>query len=138
MYVPFAARPVPTPTLTMTPTPTPTVTPTPLPLDVRVEWACCNVRGGSREDPNGEYVCFKNYDWRPADMTDWHVRDEQEHEYQFPPFILDPDAIVRLHSGAGRDTATELHWASGLVWNNSGDTILLYDERWNLIDRYVY
>ncbi len=132
MYLPFVARPVPTPTLTPTATPLP-----PIP-DVRVEPCCCNVTGGSWQDPNGEYVCFRSYDLQPADMTNWYVQDEQEHTYTFPPFTLNPGAIVRLHSGPGRNTATELHWARGLVWNNDGDTVLLCDTFGREVDRYVY
>lgn len=131
-YLPFAVRPVPTPTLTPTATPLP-----PIP-DVRVEPSCSNFRGGSRQDPNGEYVCFKNDDSQPADMTNWRVQDEKEHTYTFPPFILNPGAIVRLHSGPGSNTATDLHWARGLVWNNDHDTVYLYDTFGRLVSSYVY
>jgi len=131
-YLPFASRPVPTPTLT------PTATPLPSLSDVRVEESCCNFRGGSRQDPNGEYVCFRNYDFQPVDMTDWRVQDAVQHTYVFPPFVLNPGAIVRLHSGAGSNTATELHWARGLVWNNDHDTVYLYDALGRLVDSYVY
>lgn len=132
VYLPLAARPVPTPT------PTPTATPLPPLLDVRVEASCCSFRGGSRQDPNGEYVCFKNYDSQPADMTDWRVQDAVEHTYTFPPFVLNSGAIVRLRSGPGSNTAADLHWARGLVWNNDHDTVYLYDAFERLADSYVY
>ena len=133
-YLPFAARPAPPPTLT------PTVTPLPRLLDVRVEASCSNFRGGSRQDPNGEYVCFKNYDSQQADMTNWRVQDSARHTYTFPPFILNPGAMVRLRSGPGSDTATDLYWGIGLVWNNDRDTVYLYDAFGREVDwhRYVY
>jgi competence protein ComEC len=134
IYLPVAARPAPTPTLTPTPTPLP-----PIP-DVRVEGegSCSSFKGGSREDPNGEYVCFKNYDSQPADMSGWRVEDAAQHSYTFPPFILHPGAIVRLHSGPGSNTATDLHWARGLIWNNDHDIVYLYDVFGRLVDSYVY
>jgi len=132
LYLPFVARPV------STPTPTPTVTPLPPLFDVRVESSCSNFTGGSMQDPSGEYVCFKNYDASPADMSNWYVQDEKAHTYVFPPFVLQPGAIVRLHSGPGADTATDLHWGRGLVWNNDHDTVYLYDVLGRLISRYVY
>jgi len=144
MYLPFAARPVPTPTLTRMPTRTPTltrtptVTPTPRLMDVRVEGSCSKFRGGSQQDPNGEYVCFKNYDRQSADMTDWRVEDAKEHTYYFARFVLNPGTIVKLHSGPGADTATDLHWGRGLVWNNDHDTVYLYDHLDRLVSRYVY
>nr|MBC7244635.1 lamin tail domain-containing protein [Chloroflexota bacterium] len=133
LYMPLVAKPLPTPTCT------PTATPTPLPLDVRVEPACSNFKGGTAQDPTGEWVCFKNYDIRPADMTNWYVEDEALHRYTFPPFVLNPGAIVRLHSGLGSDTATDLYWGRNiLIWNNDHDTVSLYNSLGNLVNRYRY
>lgn len=137
-YFPLAAKPVPTPTFTPTPTPTPTATPTPIPPDVRVDLSCSNVRGGSAQDPSGEYVCFRSYDLRPVTMTDWRVQDEKRHTYVFPAFVLNPGAIVRLHSGPGHNTGMDLYWGTGLIWNNDHDTVYLYDALGNEIAHYRY
>jgi len=120
-YLPFTAKPLPSPT------PTPTATPLPRLLDVRVEWSCCNVRGGSAQDPNGEWVCFKNYDSQLADLARWYVEDAARHRYTFHACLLAPGAIVRLHSGPGADTPTDVFWGGGTVWNNDHDTVDLYD-----------
>jgi len=121
LYLPFAAKPIPSPT------PTPTATPLPRLLDVRVEWSCCNVRGGNAQDPNGEWVCFKTYDSQPADLASWYVEDAALHRYTFHACVLVPGAIVRLHSGAGADTTTDVYWGGSTVWNNTHDTVDLYD-----------
>ena len=130
--LPFVAKPLPTPTLTPTATPLP-----PIP-NVRVERSCSCFEGGSRDDPNGEYVCFKNHEARSVDLTGWQVQDETGHTYVFPRFTLQPGATVRLFSGPGSNTGTELHWARGLVWNNSHDTVYLYDAFGRLVEAYVY
>lgn len=136
VYMPLAAKPVPTPTST------PTVTPTPLPPDVRVEPSCSNFRGGTAQDPTGEYVCFKSYDARPIDMTGWKVQDakrQEQYTYTFPPFTLNPGATVKLHSGYGQNTATDLYWGrGGLIWNNDHDIVYLFDASWREIHRYSY
>jgi len=103
-----------------------------------VEGACSNFKGGSARDPSGEWVCFKNYEEQNADMTNWRVQDASAHTYVFPPFSLDPIASVRLHSGAGADTATDLYWGGGAVWNNNHDTVYLYDQFGRLVSRYRY
>lgn len=131
-HLPFVAKPIPTPTLTPTATPLP-----PIP-HIRVERSCSCFGGGSRDDPNGEYVCFRNHDPHPVDMTGWQVQDEARHTYVFPRFVLASGATVRLFSGPGSNTATELHWARGLVWNNGHDTVFLYDVFGRLVDAYVY
>jgi hypothetical protein len=133
-FMPITARSVPTPTKT------PTATPMPPVVDVRVEGedTCSRFRGGTRQDPNGEYVCFLSHESLPVDMTGWQVEDEGGHIYTFPAFVLAPHNRVRLHSGPGADTSTDLYWGRGLVWNNDHDTVMLYDAWRRLVSRYVY
>ncbi len=46
---------------------------------------------------------------------------------------------MRLRSGAGTDTASDLYWGRGqAVWNNGGDTVYLYDAAWGLVDEHTY
>jgi len=133
-YIPAVAKPVPTST------PTPTRTPLPPIPSVHVlgEDACSRFKAGSAQDPNGEYVCFHNDDTHAVDMTGWRVEDSAAHRYTFPPFVLARDAIVRLHSGPGTNTASDLYWARGLVWNNDHDTVYLFDVFSRLVTVYVY
>ena len=71
-------------------------------------------------------------------MTGWLVEDASQHRYSFLPFVLGARETVRLHSGPGADTATDLYWGRGLVWNNDHDTVFLYDAVGRLVSRYVY
>ena len=105
------------------------------PADVRVNVDCCQFEAPGTE----EYVCFTNWGGTPQSMTDWRVRDEVDHTYSFPPFVLGAGATVKLHTGSGTDTATDLYWGRGsAVWNNEGDTVYLFDSAWNLVDSYSY
>ena len=131
-YLPFVAKPRPTAT------PTPTPTPTPVPPDIRVDPECCNFRGGTRQDPTGEYVCFRSYDWRSIDMSGWLVKDRVGIRYTFPTFALSPGAVVTLHSGQGHNTATDLYTGTSLIWNNDHDTVYLCDASGNEVDTYNY
>ena len=63
------------------------------------------------EDPTDEYLCLKNEDQRPADMSAWVIRNVLGRSYNFPTgFTLAPGAVVKLHTGAGTDSATDLYW----------------------------
>jgi len=143
-----------TPTATLTPTATPTATSTPTatptatsatPVSpiahVRIAPTCSqfNAPGNDHDNLNEEYVCFENQGVEPANMADAHVRDEADCTYDFPPFTLAAGGRVKLHTGWGTDTATDLYWGrSSAVWNNGGDTVYLYDADWNLVDEYSY
>jgi hypothetical protein len=71
-------------------------------------------------------------------MVGWYVQDEKAHTYTFRVFVLASGATVRLHSGHGQDTTTDLYWGSGLIWNNDHDTVYLYDALQRLISTYRY
>jgi len=86
-----------------------------------------------------ECVCLQNVDGPAADLSGWHVRDEQGNRYEFPPFGLPGGAYVRLHTGIGINTGTDLYWGrDSEVWDNSGDTVFVYDDEWQLVERYSY
>lgn len=126
VYLPFAAKPPPTPT------------PTPAPPDIRVDPACSQFKGGSTADPTGEYVCFRSYDARAIVMTGWLVKDRTGLRYTFPAFVLNPGASVRLHSGDGQNTATDLYTGKSRIWNDTGDTVYLCDASGNEVATYSY
>jgi competence protein ComEC len=109
-----------------------------VPPDIRVDPPCCSFKGGTAQDPTGEYVCFRSYDGRAINMTGWLVKDNVGLRYTFPTFVLPPGAVVTLHSGHGQNTATDLYRGGGLIWNNDGDTVYLRDASDNEVDTYTY
>lgn len=114
---------------------------TPTPTRVRIAPNCShfNALGNDNHNLNDEYVCFENYGSAAADMSGWRVRDETAKTYTFPSFVLPSKATVRLHTGAGSDTASDLYWGrTQAVWNNDGDTVSLYDASDVLVDQYRY
>ena len=74
------------------------------------------------------------------DMTGWVVHDEYGWQFTFPAFTLAPGASVRVRTGCGQNTNTDLYWCKSgtAVWNNDGDTVFLLDATGNLIDSYSY
>jgi endonuclease YncB( thermonuclease family) len=119
-------------------TPTPTHVP---PSTVGINGPCSqfDAPGNDHYNLNEEWVCFTNYGDAATDMTDWRVEDEVGHFYIFPSFTLPAGATVRLHTGSGENTQTDLYWGwSRAIWNNTGDTVYLYDAFGDLVDRYSY
>ena len=89
---------------------------------------------------NDEYVEFNNVSGDSVDMTGWRVEDGVGTTYSFPSgFSLADASTVRLHTGSGTDSATDLYWGRGSsVWNNGGDTAFLYDAASNLVQTHEY
>lgn len=78
-------------------------------------------------DVEGEYIEIRNVG-PDVDLTGFSVRDESsQHRFEFPSGTrLATESTLRIFTGCGTDTATELYWCStGPVWDNSGDTVFL-------------
>ncbi|WP_192498441.1 lamin tail domain-containing protein [Halorussus halophilus] len=90
-------------------------------------------------DGDNEWVDFENVSDDSVDMTGWSVEDEAGNTYNFPDsFSLASGDTVRLHTGSGTDSSTDLYWGSSYVWNNDGDTAYLYDASGNLVQKRTY
>ncbi|WP_158055891.1 lamin tail domain-containing protein [Halorussus halophilus] len=88
---------------------------------------------------NDEYVDIANDGSSALDMTGWSVEDEAGNSYQFPGgFTLGAGNTVRLHSGDGTDSSTDLYWGGSYIWNNGGDTVYLFDSSGTQHTTYSY
>ena len=81
---------------------------------------------GSNYSLNAEWVRITNYRSTARDLTGWTIKDKTGYVYTFPEFTLKAGASVRVHTGSGADSQTDLYWDRGwYVWNNTGDTAYL-------------
>jgi hypothetical protein len=94
---------------------------------------------GSNSSLNAEWVQIKNTTSTRKTLTGWTLRDTSSHVYRFPTYNLPAGASVKVHTGSGSNTATNLYWHEGYyVWNNSGDTATLKNASGNVVDRCAY
>lgn len=90
-----------------------------------------------KENLNGEWVEIVNQGSSDQSLDKWTLEDEDNHTYIFKNFILKAGAFVKIHTGKGDDTLTDLFWGrSSPVWNNDGDTATLLDASGEAITRY--
>lgn len=98
-----------------------------------------DAEGNDAENLNDEWIDVSNTGTSVVDLTGWRVRDESSsHRFTFPDgFALGPGATVRIHSGCGPDSDTDLFWCTSgsAIWNNDGDTAFLEDPSGNIVDR---
>lgn len=98
-----------------------------------------DAEGDDAKNLNDEWVEVQNTGDSAVDLTGWVVRDESSsHRFSFPQgFRLAPGATVRIRSGCGTASATELFWCTSgsAIWNNGGDTAFLLDPAGNIVDR---
>jgi hypothetical protein len=81
-------------------------------------------------DTADEYVCLTNSDSGPADMGAWVLRNVMGRTYNFPPgYTLPGGQTVKVHTGPGANSATDLHWAYSVnpAWE-TGDKLTLHNQ----------
>jgi hypothetical protein len=90
-----------------------------------------------KQNLNGEWVEIANQGSLPQNLAGWTLSDQDNHTYTFKDFTLAAEALVKVHTGIGEDTAEDLYWNMKIpVWNNDGDQATLKDASGNAVARY--
>jgi micrococcal nuclease len=93
-----------------------------------------DAKGEDDKNLNDEFVIFKNNCNFSVNLSGWTVKDRSFNVFTFPEFELEAKAEVKLCSGSGKNTKSEIFWNSKhSIWNNDGDTLYLRDKDGNLI-----
>ena len=94
---------------------------------------------------NGEWVLLTNTTGKSVTMTNWTLRDKAGHVYRFPSFVLKAHKSVEVHTGTGKNSATNVYWghkppsSTSFIWNNSGkETATLKSASGKTIDSRSY
>jgi hypothetical protein len=73
----------------------------------------------------------------PVRLLDWSLSDQQGHVYVFPNLSLGTGVRVRVHTGRGTNSPTDLYWGlNAAVWGEAGDVASLRDNQRKLVDAY--
>lgn len=117
-----------------------TVAPEEVSVFVEPDCSQFDAPGNDNDNKSQEWVCFINEGTQTVEMEGWIIKDEYGWAYTFPPFTLEPGGEVRLHTGCGQNTATDIYWCKEgyAVWNNDGDTVFLFDGSGSLVSEYSY
>ncbi|MFE3673384.1 lamin tail domain-containing protein, partial [Streptomyces goshikiensis] len=68
-------------------------------------------------------------------LRGWTLRDDDGNRYRFDNVRIASRATIRIHTGNGRDTRTDLYQdRREYVWGNRADTAILRDDRGRTVD----
>ncbi|MEU6987303.1 lamin tail domain-containing protein [Streptomyces sp. NPDC046324] len=89
----------------------------------------------SNRSLNAEWVEITNNSRHSVNLDGWTLRDSDGNRYRFDDYRLAGRATVRIHTGEGRDTRTDLYQdRRNYVWNNDRDKATLKDHRGRTVD----
>ncbi|MFF1778079.1 lamin tail domain-containing protein [Streptomyces virginiae] len=106
----------------------------------RVEISRVQADSPGREDRsnrslNAEWVEITNTTRDGINLRGWTLRDRDGNRYRFDNVRIAPRATIRIHTGNGRDTRTDLFQdRRDYVWDNYSDTATLRDDRGRTVD----
>jgi len=122
-------EPLPQPSDTAGPPPAPTETSTSLPVTppaIEPEVIVREILGAGLLADEAAFVFNSG---RAARLEGWTLSDAQDNVYTFPNLYLGTGGSVRVHTGSGSNSATDLYWGRDApVWGEPGDVATLRDE----------
>jgi LysM repeat protein len=134
---PLAAQPTPSRTplpLSETPTQSPTQGATPTIFAKPVDVEITEIVGSG--DIAEEMVIITNRG-QPVNLEGWTLSDRHDNVYTFPGILLwSNNASVRVHTGLGENTATDLYWKLNKAIWEAGDEAALADKNGKIISVY--
>ncbi|MER7826987.1 lamin tail domain-containing protein [Streptomyces sp. NPDC096097] len=84
---------------------------------------------------NNEWVEITNTTRDAINLRGWTMRDSDGNRYRFDNVRINSRATIRIHTGQGRDTRTDLFQdRRNYVWDNNSDTATLRDDRGRTVD----
>jgi len=116
---------------TQPPPPPPPPPPPVEPISIQIARIAFDPAGtdtGRNPSLNKEFVVVRNTGATEVALIGWTLRDRSGNTFTFPEFTLSAGASVKIHTGSGAGTITDLYWGSNrYVWNNRGDRATLRD-----------
>lgn len=99
--------------------------------------------GNDTVNLNDEWVLLQNTCDQKIALHEWTIRDSSaSHTYTFGDVSLDLHMSLKLHSGCGSSSASDLYWQctknAYAIWNNTGDEAMLFDSHGELLSVYKY
>ncbi len=83
-----------------------------------------------------EWIEIHNRGADAVDLKGWMLRDESSsNRFVFEGGFLDPGQRLRVRTGCGQDSASDIYWCSSNgVWSNRGETALLLSPSGAIVD----
>ncbi|MEU6541655.1 lamin tail domain-containing protein [Streptomyces sp. NPDC047000] len=91
--------------------------------------------GRSDRSLNRNWVEVSNTGRREVNLDRWTLSDRDGHVFTFHHFRLEGRSTVRIHSGEGRGSRTDLYQGRRTyVWDSGSDTATLRDSHGRFVD----
>ncbi|WP_328535321.1 lamin tail domain-containing protein [Streptomyces sp. NBC_00344] len=84
---------------------------------------------------NTEWATVTNTGRNTVNLSGWTLSDADHHTYRFHHLLLGGHRSVRVHTGVGRDTGSNVYQdRRSSVWDSHDDTATLRDGRGHVVD----
>ena len=94
--------------------------------------------GAGASEPD-EYVQIENFDSRPIQLDGWTLRDQANHVFTFPQFVMQTGQVCRIYTNEIHSNWCGFSYgSSSAIWNNGGDCATLKNSSSTTINELCY
>jgi competence protein ComEC len=94
---------------------------------------------GSGQSQPDEYVEFRNDDTHAIQLSNWTLRDDGQHVFRFPNFIMQPGQVCRVYTDEYHPDFCGFSYRSTTpIWDDTTDCAFLRDSLGMPIDTRCY
>jgi hypothetical protein len=86
---------------------------------------------------NSEYITLVNFG-DAVEVSRWTLISDRGEAFRFDDFVFAANSVVRIHSGRGQSTDTDLFWnKSNRIWTEKS-VVTLLDGDGNVVDQLLH
>ncbi len=94
--------------------------------------------GNGAQEPD-EHVDVLNDDTKPVQLKGWTLRNEANHVFTFPQYVIQPGGTCRIYTNEQHPEWCGFSFGvNSSLWNSNGGCAYLYDSAGNLVSDYCY
>ena len=97
-----------------------------------------HTKGSGQSQPD-EYVEFRNDDAYPIQLRNWTLRDDAQHVFGFPNFVMQSGQVCRVYTDEYHPEFCGFTYrSSSPIWDDTGDCAFLRNSLGTPIDTKCY
>ena len=121
-----------------TPEPVPSPEPPTIPTSGNIAITSIFYDGADSAEAD-EFVQIENVDSTSIQVQNWNLRDNSNHIYTFPNYVMQPGETCRIYTNLNDPTSCSFTYGYGsAIWNNSGDCAFLQDSAGQAVSQKCY
>lgn len=113
------------------------LSPKPQPGKIEIVKINIDPEGKDANNLNNEWIEIQNTGGTSVSLKNWTISDLAGWNYVFKDVVIEPKNSIKLRTGVGEDTKTDVYWNYRRpILNNTGEVVILKNDKNEMISRF--